>query len=178
MTFRTSLLAFAFASCLAVAGCSDSNPVASNLPTVTTETFRATLTPGNEVPAITAPNVDASASGAVVVTLHENRDTAGVLTAVTTDFQVTLAGFPAGTTITAAHIHPGAAGVNGSPLVNLGLTAGEVAINNGAGSITKSGIAFDLAQAQAFIANPSTFYFNVHTSVNGGGAIRGQLVKQ
>jgi len=178
MTSRASLLAFAFASCLAVAGCSDSNPVSNNpLPTVTTETFRATLTPGNEVPPIT--NADSTASGVVIVTLHENRDGAGVLTAVTADFQVTLAGFPAGTTITAAHIHPGVAGINGSPLVNLGLAAGEVAITNGAGSTTKNAIAFqDLAQAQAFITAPSNFYFNVHTALNGGGAIRGQLVKQ
>jgi hypothetical protein len=175
MKSRLSFLALAFTSSLLIAGCSDDNPTAPAGPTTVTETFTATLTQANEVPGVTN---EGGAAGTVTVTLHESKDAQLNLTAATTDFQVTLTGFNAGTTITAAHIHPGSAGVNGSALVNLGLTAGEVALTNGAGSITKTGIAFDLAQANAFIANPSTFYFNVHTALNGGGAIRGQLARR
>jgi hypothetical protein len=176
MPSRLPFLALALVSALCVAACGDDSPTEPSGPTTTTEVFSSTLSPANEVPVIT--NQDATASGSVRVTLHENKDAAGVLTSVTADFSVQLAGFPAGTTITAAHIHPGAAGINGSPLVNLGLTAGEVTITNGAGTITKTAISFsDLAQAQAFIANPANFYFNVHTSANSGGAIRGQLAK-
>jgi len=175
MKSRLSILALAVTSSFLIAGCGDDSPAAPTGPTTVTETFVATLSQANEVPAITN---EGSAAGRVVVTLHENKDAQLNLTSATTDFAVTLTGFNAGTTITAAHIHPGAAGVNGSPLVNLGLTAGEVALVNGGATITKTGIAFDTAQANAFIANPSTFYFNVHTALNGGGAIRGQLARQ
>ena len=38
----------------------------------------------------------------------------------------------------------------------------------------------DLSQTDAtnIAANPAGFYFNVHTPLNPGGAVRGQLVKQ
>ena len=32
--------------------------------------------------------------------------------------------------------------------------------------------------AQQIIDNPNGYYFNVHTTLNPGGAARGQLVKQ
>jgi hypothetical protein len=32
--------------------------------------------------------------------------------------------------------------------------------------------------AQSIFNNPAGNYFNVHTTLNGGGAIRGQLVRQ
>ena len=36
----------------------------------------------------------------------------------------------------------------------------------------------DQADATNIVANPAGFYFNVHTAINPGGAVRGQLVKQ
>jgi hypothetical protein len=30
---------------------------------------------------------------------------------------------------------------------------------------------------QGIVSNPAGYYFNVHTQLNGGGAIRGQLVR-
>jgi hypothetical protein len=30
----------------------------------------------------------------------------------------------------------------------------------------------------AILNNPAGYYFNVHTALNGGGAVRGQLVMQ
>ncbi len=45
-------------------------------------------------------------------------------------------------------------------------------------SFTKSPPApITVEQAQNLVNNPAGFYFNVHTQLNGGGAIRGQLVR-
>jgi len=140
--------------------------------------FLAAFSPANEVPAIT--NAEASGTGNATITLNLTRDTAGNITAASADFLVTLSNFPANTTLTAAHIHPGAAGTNGSALVNLGLTSGEIVLTNGTGTFTKTGITSNLdpARAQDIINNPSQYYFNVHSTLNGGGFARGQLVKQ
>jgi hypothetical protein len=134
--------------------------------------FAATLLPANEVPAATGP--ETAGSGTATITLNVTRDGSGTITSATTTFVVNLAGFPTGTNLTAAHIHPGAAGVAGNPLVNTGLTSGEVVIN-GSGSFTKSNVTTAADQAQSIITNPAGFYFNVHTTSNPGGVARGQL---
>jgi hypothetical protein len=78
-----------------------------------------------------------------------------------------------------AHIHPGATGINGSPLVNTGLTAASpVILTDGTGTLTFTNVPVTQEQAQAIVANPAGFYFNAHTAVNPGGAVRGQLVRQ
>ena len=140
--------------------------------------FVATLLPANEVPAIT--NAEASGNGLATITFNLTRDSAGAITAANADFLVTLNSFPANTPVTAAHIHPGAAGVNGSPLVNLGIASGEIVLASGTGNFTKTGITSNLdpARAQDIINNPASYYFNVHSVMNGGGFARGQLVKQ
>jgi hypothetical protein len=137
--------------------------------------FTATLLPINEVPPVT--NAEASGSGVMTITLNLTKDAAGNITAATADFNGTTTGFPNGTTLTAAHIHPGVAGVNGSPVVNLGLAAGEITFPTGSGTITKTNITMTVDQANSIIANPAAFYFNIHTALNGGGVARGQLVK-
>jgi hypothetical protein len=91
---------------------------------------------------------------------------------------VNLTGFPPNTPINLAHIHPGAAGVNGSPLFNLALGAGEVVLNaSGAGTFTKPSVGVGAPEAQQIINTPASFYFNVHSTLNPGGVARGQLVK-
>ena len=87
------------------------------------------------------------------------------------------AGFPNGTALTKAHIHSGAAGANGGILVSVGLTDGEVRFATGAGSFSKTGIALTVDQANAILANPSGFYFNIHTASNPDGVARGQLTQ-
>jgi hypothetical protein len=70
---------------------------------------------------------------------------------------------------TMAHIHRGAAGASGPPVVPL--------------SAPKDGAAkgcvgeLEVATLQAIIANPGNFYVNVHTSSYRAGALRGQLSK-
>jgi hypothetical protein len=136
--------------------------------------YTATLLPANEVPAVS--NAEASGTGTVVITLHITRDAAQTITAATADFQVTLTGFPAGTPVTAAHIHNGRAGQVASPINNLGLAPGEVVLTTGSGSFTKNGITFNsLTHVQNILNDFSGFYFNVHSTSNPGGFARGQL---
>lgn len=164
-------------SILAV-GCSDSpagpsSPSAPSGGTTTTTTFTVPLSPANEVPAIT--NADASGSGTATIALVVNKDGAGTVTSATANVQISVEGFPPGTTFTDAHIHNGAAGSNASVFVSAGLSAGELTLTDGRGSIAKNGISVPAERAAAILANPAGHYFNVHTGLNPAGAIRGQL---
>ena len=174
MTSRLPLSALVLGLTLAAFGCGKDTP---STPTPAPDPkFTATLSPANEVPAIT--NADSTGSGTVTITMHNTKNAAGDITASTADFTFTLQGFPAGTTLTAAHIHPGAAGANGSPIWNLNLVSGANVLANGGITVTVNGATpNDVAFAQQILANPANFYFNVHTTLNGGGAARGQLVR-
>ena len=91
---------------------------------------------------------------------------------------MTLQNFPANTPINIAHIHVGAAGVNGGIVVNTTLSASgdAVVLPNGSGTFTKAGVAMnDPAIINAIINNPAGYYFNVHSTLNPGGVARGQL---
>jgi hypothetical protein len=162
---------------LVAVGCSsDSNP--NNPANPNTPTFTATLSPSNEVPAIS--NAENTGSGNVTVTFNVTRDAAGNVTAGTATFVTTLAGFPANTPINIAHIHQAPAGTNGGIVFNTTLTAtgDAVVLTNGSGTFTKSGVSpADVATFNAIINNPAGFYFNVHSTLNPGGVARGQLVR-
>ena len=135
--------------------------------------FTAALSPANEVPAITGE--EGKGSGEVTIALHLTRDASKAITAATADFKGSLKGFPADTAITAAHIHRGATGANGGVAVNPMFKAGEIALSAGAGSFSKMAVAVTPAVAQEIVNGPANFYFNVHSSANGGGVARGQL---
>lgn len=159
------------ATCALAAGCGDDdNPTApSNLPVV----FTAQLRPANEVPPIA--NSENGGFGAVQVTFDVARDASNAITGATASFHFQLTGFPAGTRIQAAHIHPGAAGVNGGVIVNTAMTPFEV--SEGITQFNATGIAVSAANAQAIVNNPAGHYFNVHSGLNPGGVARGQLVR-
>ena len=70
---------------------------------------------------------------------------------------------------TAAHIHVGAAGVNG-PLV---ITLAAPTSGSSSGTIMN----LDRELLKAIIKNPENYYVNVHNSMYPAGAIRGQLSK-
>jgi hypothetical protein len=164
----------AIALVLLAAGCTK-NSTSPN-PTVSLQpVFTAALSPANEVPAIVG--AEASGSGTATITFDVTKDAAGNITVATATFVVNLSGFPAGTPINVAHIHPGAAGTNGSVLVNTTLAAGQVVLTGGSGSFTRS-VSVDPAVTQSILNNPAGFYFNVHSTINSGGVARGQLVKQ
>jgi hypothetical protein len=103
------------------------------------------------------------------------RNTGGTITAATADFQANFQGFPAGSSVTIAHIHPGDASSTGGIVVNTGLTAGEVQLTNGAGSFTKNGINVSPEVAQNILSSPANFYFNIHSALNAPGVLRGQM---
>ena len=74
-----------------------------------------------------------------------------------------------GTAITGAHIHEAPAGVSAGVLVGF---IGAMTITDGRINTT---VAIEPATANRIIANPSGFYFNIHTTAHPPGAIRGQL---
>jgi len=157
-------------------GCAKTSPTPTPTPTPTPNpVFTSTLTAANEVPPVT--NAETTASGTVRIELFITRDAAGAISTATATFTVTLTGFPAGSAVNIAHIHQAPAGSNAGVLVNTGLAAGEVTLTNGAGGFTKTGVNITPANAQAIIDGPAGFYFNVHTSLNPSGAIRGQLTR-
>ena len=172
---------FLLALAVVATGCSTKSPVTPTPtptpgPTTTTTVFTAQLLAANETPPIA--NAESTGSGAVTITMVVNKDASGTITSATATFVVTLTGFPATTTITIAHIHEGAAGVAGAIKVNTTLASGDVALTAGAGGFTKTGISVPADVAQGMLNTPAGYYFNVHGSLNGGGVIRGQLVKQ
>lgn len=168
------LLVVLVASAAVVAGCSkDSSPSSPSSPA--NPTFTADLRPANEVPPVT--NAESGGSGQMTITFNVTRDSANNITAATVTFVGNFTGFPAGTTLTGAHIHPGVAGTNGSVAISTGIAQGEIVLTNGSGSMTKTVSVPDTALAQAIINNPAGYYFNIHTALNTGGVARGQLVR-
>ena len=158
------------------AGCDDDSPTqpSNSGPIV----FVAQLSAANEVPPVT--NAESTARGTTTITFNVPRDSTGAITGggqVT--FGIQLNSFPStSAAVVAAHIHPGATGVNGSPLIDTRLSAAApLVLTNGAANIA---ITVDISQENAtnIAANPANYYFNVHTPTNSGGAARGQLVRQ
>ena len=139
-----------------------------------TRVFIANLAGTNEVPPVSGG--EAGITGTAVVTLDVTRDASNNITAATARFDIQIAGFPQSTVIILAHIHEGAAGVNGPVRVDSGLTPGNpIVLSNVGGNISRSNLAVTPAIAAGIIANPAGFYFNVHSQANPGGVVRGQL---
>ncbi len=172
MRCRSLLVALSLA--VFAAGCDETTaPTNTNNPR-----FTAGLLASNEVPPIT--NADSGATGTATVTFNLTRDGAGNITAATAEFTVQLQGFPAGTTLNAGHIHTSPAGVNGGIIWDIPFAIGEIALSSGSATFTRSGSSprnNDLTVAQAILNNPAGFYVNIHTPLNPGGAVRGQLVR-
>lgn len=156
---------------LASAGCHNNSPTVPSDAII----FTAQLSPGNEIPPVS--NVEFTAIGSLTMTMTLNRDAAGVVTSGSVDFQVGLTAFPAGSVLTMAHLHRGGISDVGPLMVDTGLNINEVVLLNGSGAILKGGIPVSPQLAQDLLNAPSTFYFDLHTSRNPDGAMRGQLVR-
>jgi hypothetical protein len=171
------------ATALLLAACGGAPVAASPTPTLspsptpqTKFVFNADLKSSNEVPAIA--DAEASCSGKGVFTLNTTKDTSGKITAATAQFDLTITGCPANTEIILFHIHKQVAGQNGSVLIDSGQKPTEsivLATGSTTSPVTKSNITVKPEDAEAIIATPSGFYFNVHSKVHGGGVIRDQL---
>lgn len=126
------------------------------------EVFVAELNGPNEVPAVTS-----TATGLATYTLIDNTTLTFALSVSDID------------SVTAAHIHVGDAGVAGGIIVNLfpGPTTGlDFTGSLASGTITAAtGMSFDSLMTRM---RNGSLYTNVHTRVNGGGEIRGQILLQ
>lgn len=67
--------------------------------------------------------------------------------------------------VMAAHVHSGAAGTDGPPVVNVTMANDEC-------------IAVEPSVLKPIVENPAGYYVNVHTAAYPKGAVRGQLVKK
>jgi Cu/Zn superoxide dismutase len=116
--------------------------------------FTGNLTSAQEVP----PNSStATGFGRVTLNTAETEITASVY----------YSGLSSGVTV--GHIHsPAAVGTNGPVLFDLAPTAGQTA-----GSVVNK--TFAITPAQVANLKAGLMYFNIHTSTNGGGEIRGQI---
>lgn len=135
----------------------------------------AILSPANEVPAITGLN----ASGVSTVTLILARNSSGTVVSGEATFDVAYTGFPADTKFTGLHVHTGEAGVNGPVTINSGLSGQVDAAASGTGNLrytldVNASAAASAGAAAGLLTNPANYYVNLHTTVNPGGAIRGQ----
>ena len=178
---RLTIGAMVLAAGFAAAKCgSNNNPAGpSNTGPIV---FTVQLSAANEVPAVS--NTESTARGTATITLNVGRDagTGAVNGGGTVDWSFQLNSFPNGSTATQAHIHPGAPGVNGGVFLGVqgffGAGTTPIQLPNGTANGAFTGTPITQDQATQIVANPNGFYFNVHTTLNPGGAVRGQLVRQ
>lgn len=166
---------FALALALGAPACDDDSPTGpSNSGPIV---FTAELRASNEVPAIS--NAESNGQGSVTITFSVPRDGSGNVTGEGVwNVQAVISGLTNDSAIRAAHIHNGAAGVNATVFVDTRLTpANQIPTPGGAATINFEGVQITQTQAQAVLNNPAGHYFNMHSPLNPGGVIRGQLVR-
>ena len=161
------------ATALSVTACTEEYPNLSSLAPVK-KTFVATLLGTNEVPAVTT-----SSAGKMTLVQEDS-----------VNIRYTLETTAATDSVTMAHIHAGAAGVNGPIMVWFfpteasrapGTGGGTAARVNGilrVGRITRAGTAFVAPFTWDSLLtriNAGTAYANIHSRQFPGGVIRGQV---
>lgn len=152
------------ATCAFLVACGDDDATTS--PSAAPMVFTGILSPANEVPPV--GNAESSGRGAVQITV----------TGSTADVYFQLTGFPGDTRVQGAHIHPGAAGVNGPVTVGTPLTAGApLLLSNGTVEYRVAGLPVDAATLAGLTSNAGGYYFNIHSPLNPGGFARGQLTR-
>jgi hypothetical protein len=143
--FRGLLLAACGA--FALGGCETVNEVVND---AAGDQFRAQLSGANE-----PGGGDPDGAGLARVEINDTTNT------ICTDLEIRQIN-----AVTAAHIHRGAAGVNGPPVVTL-----DAPDDNDSDDCDEASDAL----VDEIRNNPSVFYVNVHTADYPNGAIRGQL---
>ena len=164
-----------FLLALAAAGCDDA-PIEPSPNAIAM--FTAALTTANEVPPVM--NVEAGCVGNVTIRITDlTRNASQVITAGKVDFSGNVANCPSAQ-INFGHIHEAVVSLNGDIVVNSGLVPGLLVLVNGAGTFAINGREperRDFSILQRMLDNPSGFYFNLHSTQNPNGVIRGQLVR-
>lgn len=153
---------------LSVAVCSLSAQTAETIP------FRAVLATQNEIPPVT----DIVGSGTVTAWLHVVRDASGRITSGTVDFDVRYQ-FGTAQTLTAMHIHRGAANATGTVVIDARLQRTDVSTTAGQLPVYSAQIAAEsatqLEALQGILTDPEAYYFNIHSTDKPNGVMRGQL---
>ena len=132
--------------------------------------FTAVLSGANETP---APGVLTGAFANATVTLD--------LSTQTVSWNIDVFNMPSGTNN--AHFHVGGPGLAGPTVVNVAFPAGISNDYNLSGSATATNLLVRADQGirswddflQALVGGQT--YLNIHTVVNGGGEIRGQVIR-
>jgi len=150
MRRKWTLLLLASAGALGLAAC---ETVQEEINEATGPKFHAALTGAKEV-----PPADPNGTGTAHIAV------ASALNTLCADLKVQDIG-----AVTAAHIHRGAAGVNGPPVVTL--SAPDDDNDSDDCDVVEDAILDEI------VANPAGFYVNVHTADYPNGAIRGQLMR-
>lgn len=134
------------------------------------------MSPANENPAI--PNT--VAAGAAAVTIYRTFDINGEVSSGQAVFELDY-NLGQQYTLTGFHIHRGVAGVNGPVVIDSGINATNniLTTENGRGTLVYN-LEIPINETNKILLsdlfeNPSSFYLNLHTTVNPGGFIRGQL---
>lgn len=134
---------------------------------------RVVMDPANEVPAVTSDG-----RGTGNLTFLATRDANGTITAGTVSFETTY-NFGSPVTFSGWHIHTGVAGVNGAVVINTGVAATNADVVNVTTGVIRRRVDVTTGAAltalQGIFANPANYYLNIHTTVNTGGVMRGQL---
>jgi hypothetical protein len=167
-----------FAALIAVVACGDdtTEPVTIG-PNTNLVNFKATMNSASEVPAVTG-----SGTGTFTATLDTSTN---IFT-----YDITFTGLTSNVTV--GHIHgPATTTVAAGTTVNFGTLAGAT-FTTGATAGTAHGVVV-LNAANQITASPTPgmkgdslkkllfaglTYANIHTTINGGGEIRGQILKQ
>lgn len=140
---------------LTVAACGDDDPVQP-----AAEVYTATMNGANETPAVTTT---ATATGTFTVTGNNIA------------YNITIANWPAGQTLSGAHIHfaPVPPATTGSVLLGFPTSGtGAITITGGTGSIA-------ITDTQLATLRAGGTYFNIHaTPTNPGGLVRGNMVRR
>ena len=143
-------LLLAACAAMAVAGCETVNEVAND---AVGDQFRAQMTGSAEL-----AGGDPDGAGLARVEINDTTNT------ICTDLEIRQI-----SAVTAAHIHRGAPGVNGPPVVTL-----DAPDDNDSDDCDNVADAL----VDEIRNNPGGFYVNVHTTDFPDGAIRGQLVNE
>ncbi len=153
------------------AGLFGQTPAPTPVQTVETIPLRAILSSANESVQPANP-----ATGAVTIWLHVVRDSSGNVVSGSVDASVGYT-FTTANSATAMHIHKGATGADGPIVLPFTLARSDV---SGTGNLPMAqtnfpSTAVSLDTINAIVADPSQFYFNIHTPDAPAGVMRGQL---
>ncbi len=163
-------LALAAAAVFTVIACDDDDPIS---PVSKIVNFSATMTGAAEVPAVTT-----TATGTFTATLDTSTN---VFT-----YNVTYSGLSSNVTL--GHIHgPASTSVSAGALLNFANLPGGTFVTGATSGTATGTVTLNSATTITATVNGDSLrklllsgqtYANIHTATNGGGEIRGQIIKQ